>query len=122
MIFVMFTIGKIMNNRTRIIDIINTVFIAQIPLVIIVPLNKVPFVEDTLKTVSKIDPSTTQSLPIADLIFLSVYGFITILFLVYSFALIYNGFKTATNCKKWQQVVLFCFIVFLTISVSQIIL
>lgn len=122
LILVLFTLGKIINKRTRIIDIVNSVLFSQIPLILIIPINKLPFIENTLNAVSKIEPNKTQTLPITDLLLLTVYGFAIMLLLIYSFTLLYNGFKTATNIKKWQHIVIFCFITFLTIAASQIIL
>ena len=42
-----------------------------------------------------------------DLTIVLIFGLVSILLIVYSIALLANGFKTATNVKKWHHWLLF---------------
>ncbi|MPS74046.1 MAG: hypothetical protein E2590_13005 [Chryseobacterium sp.] len=120
-IIVLFILAKILNNKTRIIDIINTVLISAIPLIIIMPISGMSFLKNATQsiTASAGDPSQMETI---NLIIVSVFGLATLPFMIYSFVLYYNGFQTATNIKKWQQIVLFAVVSLILIIVSQTIL
>lgn len=119
-IAVIFILGKILNSKTRFIDILNTVLISQIPLIIIILVNELPFYKKALENHSE-NIGTPEKILFWDMAVLTFVGFISLSILIYSIVLYYNGFKTATNIKKWQHIVLFALISFLTTIVSQII-
>ncbi|MFL9833364.1 Yip1 family protein [Chryseobacterium terrae] len=119
-IAIIFILAKILNGKTRFIDILNTVLISQIPLMVMIPVNGLPFYKEAVEKISE-NINTPQNIPIGDMIMVTIWGFISLIFLIYSIVLYYNGFKTATNIKKWQHIVLFAFISILTTIVSQII-
>ncbi|PZU87811.1 MAG: hypothetical protein DI529_06490 [Chryseobacterium sp.] len=120
-IIVLFILAKSFNNKTRIIDIINTILISAIPLAIVPLITGLPFLKDATQSIAKSagDPSQVD---MANLILVTVFGLATLPLMIYSFVLLYNGFQTATNIKKWQQIVLFVIVVFVQIIVSQTIL
>lgn len=120
MIAVLFVLGKILYKKTRIIDIINTVLISQIPLIMILPFEKIEYTKDVTKRVIAYQDHPSGAFPILDFIFMFLTIAIAVGALVYSIVLFYNGFKTATNIKKWQHVTLFCIVTFLTVILCQI--
>lgn len=109
-IVVLFILGKILNRKTRIIDIINTVLISQLFLIIIQGIGKIPFLKQAGKNVIQYQSNHTGTFPFLDFLIMISLTVITITTLIYSITLYYNGFKTATNIKKWQHIVLFCFV------------
>ncbi|WP_312768872.1 YIP1 family protein [Epilithonimonas sp.] len=117
-IIVLYILALFLNNRTRIIDIINTVLISAIPLIIIMPISGMSFLKNATQSITKNvgDPSQIETI---NLILVTAFALATLPFMIYSFVLYYNGFKTATNIKKWQHVVLFVIASFILTIVSQ---
>ena len=120
MIAVLFVLGKILYKKTRIIDIINTVLISQIPLIIILPFQKIEYTKVVTKRVIAYQDHPSGAFPISDFTFMFLSIAIAVGAMIYSIVLFYNGFKTATNIKKWQHVTLFCIVTFLTVILCQI--
>ena len=96
----LFIVGKFINSKTRIIDIINTVLIASIPSTLLLAISEIPPFKRSMDTVQEIALTNPESLNSLDLIIILIFSFISIIFLIYSFVLIYKGFKTATNVKN----------------------
>ncbi|CAD7799639.1 hypothetical protein CHRY9390_00515 [Chryseobacterium aquaeductus] len=117
-LIVLFILGKIYNRKTRFIDIINTVLISQIPGLVIVIIGEIPFVENALEYTVTNTKNLNNTTPV-DLTILCFYIFINLLVAAYGMTLLYNGFKTATNIKNWKQIVLFAFVVIVTVTASQ---
>lgn len=117
-IIVLFILGKILNGKTRPIDIINTVLISQVPLVVILPVSGLPFYKAAMKSISENMPHP-ENIHFQNIAIVSIWGFATLIFLIYSVVLYYNGFRIATNIKKWQHIVLFAFISLVWTVVSQ---
>jgi len=120
-IIVLFLLALFFNNKTRIIDIINTVLVSSIPLIIIMPISGMSFLKNATLSITKSagDPSQIEMI---NLILVTAFGLATLPFMIYSFVLYYNGFQTATNIKKWQQIVLFAIVSLILTIVSQTIL
>ncbi|GGG61170.1 YIP1 family protein [Epilithonimonas arachidiradicis] len=120
-IIVLFIIAKFFNNKTRIIDIINTVLISAIPLILIMPISGMSFLKNATESITKSagDPNQVETI---NLIMVTAFALATLPFMIYSLVLYYNGFKTATNLKKWQHIVFFAVVSLIVIIVSQTIL
>lgn len=116
-----FGIGKIINKKTRFIDILNTVFIALIPLYISLFQNIDSFLLKETQNIEKAikDGSIyTESPPF---LFILV-GLIGLGFFVYYIYLLFTGFKTATNAKKiWHYVLFFVTLIVADILTSSLI-
>lgn len=122
-VLLLFGLGKILNKRTRLIDIANAVLVSQIPVLFTVISTKLFDIERLSEKISQ--TSAKDKIPdinILDLISLTVFAFANLILIIYSFTLLFNGFKTATNIKKWQQIVIFAFVTLLGILICQIIL
>lgn len=118
---ILFILGKILNGKTRIIDTINTILISQIPLVLMLPVNGLPFYKAATNSITE-NMTHPENISVQSWAIVSIWGFITLIFLIYSIVLYYNGFKTATNIKKWQHIVLFAFVSIVLTIISQTIL
>ncbi|MBX2952270.1 MAG: hypothetical protein KF870_07180 [Leadbetterella sp.] len=98
-----FLLGILMNRRTRFIDILNTVLIANVPLVALSLIQKLPFISNALEAVLRnpkdLDPVVVSALMLISLIVLPLT--------VLSFVLLYNGFKTTVHRKEWYHITLF---------------
>lgn len=120
-IIVLFILAKLLNNRTRIIDISNTVLISAIPLIIIMPISGISFMKNATESITKSVGNSNQ-IETINLIVVTAFALATLPFMIYCFVLYYNGFKTATNIKKWQHIVLFAVVSLILTIVSQTIL
>lgn len=107
-VIVLYALGKWLNAKTRLIDIINIALIVKIPLLLLAPLNINHWAhrqtENLLQSVS--DPYNLQFT--TDLsIFLAITSILAIATLVWVVILLYNGFKIATNFKGTKHTLLF---------------
>lgn len=119
-IIVLYILGIILYRKTRIIDIINTVLISQIPIILLLSTEKIRYIKTVGDRVRTYQENPTSAFPFLDFIIMMLVIFISIGSLIYSFVLFYNGFKTATNIKKWQHITLFCVVTFFTVVICQI--
>lgn len=120
-ITVLYIVAKLINNKSRIIDIANTVLISAIPLTIIMPVSGLGLLKNATANIEKSGGEANQ-IETLNLILLTAFGLATLPFLIYSFVLYYNGFQTATNIKRWQQIVLFAVVSLILTIVSQTVL
>ncbi|WP_347219128.1 YIP1 family protein [Chryseobacterium sp.] len=121
-IAILFILGKILNNKTRFIDIVNTVLISQLVLIVFQCIGKIPDIKGAGKNVIKYESDPSGTFPFLDFLIMISMTIISIATLIYSITLFYNGFKTATNIKKWQHVVLFCFVSLVSTLLCQILI
>lgn len=104
---VYFILGKIINRKTRLLDILNTVLISIAPLYLIFfqningyLYNEVYQIEEAIKSGGILNIKTS--------FFSVIISIIGILITIYFIYLLFVGFKTATNAKKiWQYVLFF---------------
>lgn len=93
--------GKIINKKTRVIDLLNTSFLSRIPIYILTLIINIPFVVDVnKKIVDQLDKIPNLDLHPSEIGTLIAVSLISIIVFVYVILLILNGFKTATNAKK----------------------
>lgn len=110
---VYFILGKIINNKTRLLDILNTVLISMAPLYVIFfeningyMYNEIQQIEEAIKSGGMVNIKTS--------IFSVIISVISILITIYFIYLLFVGFKTATNAKKIWHYVFFFAILFIT--------
>lgn len=119
--FSFFGIGKIINSKTRLIDIFNGICIASIPLYISLFQNINNFLTDEMnKLVEEMKNGNILNLsPSFLFLFISLLGFVFFIYYVY---LLFIGFKTATNAKKaWHYVLFFVTLIVMDLIVSFLI-
>lgn len=121
-IAVLFILGKILNSKTRFIDIVNTVLISQLVLVFLQATDKLSFVKESQERLIAHQTRPSDPLPVLDIGVTMAMASFAIIILIYSITLYYNGFKTATNIKKWQHIVVFAAVSMIMILVCQILL
>ena len=101
--------GIIINKKTRLIDILNAVLIARLPYCISPLANPEVISKGVTDKLAHIDPAkpVLPDFSGMDITALTVMGIVSIGTLVWYMALLYNGYKTATNGKKANHIVLF---------------
>lgn len=117
----LFIIGKIINKKTRFIDILSSVLISLIPIYISFFENVNGFLtNETTKIENAVKEGTiyTQTPPIL----LIIVGFISFCFFIYYIYLLFVGFKTATNAKKtWHYLLFFVILIAIDLLTSGLI-
>lgn len=99
----LYGIGIAVNRRTRIVDALNISLTFRLPLYLMsltIPIQK-PIL-DKLPDVKEWEHFKPSGI---DMALLTAMGFISIAALIYAVVLLVNGFKTATNSKKWYHIV-----------------
>src|SRR5690554_5012534 len=100
---VFFTFGKIINPKTRSIDVLNASLISRIPIYLISLSNIDGIINRATQNIlDKIDFDNLQNLPqfeMSDLIITMIFALFSVTFLLWMIALFWNGFRVATNTK-----------------------
>jgi hypothetical protein len=115
--------AQFINRKIRIVDLLSAVIIARIPFYILPLFNCTGWmsqlgaeVEEQLKAGKQI---TWVPGP-GELVLIIVFALVMILLLVWAIALLYNGYRVATNAKGAKAVVLFIAALLLAEIVSKI--
>jgi len=99
----LFIAGKIINSKTRAVDIATPILIAKIPYYILLLFNINDFIySETSLLLQKVNPENPSKIPNIDPKALAVimpFALLSIVFLIWFIVLLYYGFKTATNSK-----------------------
>ena len=118
----LYILGKIINKRTRIIDIVNVVLISRIAYYIVFITDFIPIVNNNMEKVLK--GVTTNNLAVlqetSTMIVVLIVAFVAIFFICVMFYYLYIGFKTVTNLKTIQQTFAFIGTVLLIIIFTSI--
>lgn len=121
-IVLLYILGKIINKRTRIIDILNVVLISRIAYYIVFITDFIPIVNKNMEKVLK--GVTTNNLAVlqetSTMIVVLIVAFVAIFFICVMFYYLYIGFKTVTNLKTIQQTFAFIGTVLLIIIFTSI--
>lgn len=124
---VFFVFGKIINPKTRAIDILNASLIARIPIYLISlgniggTINKA-----TQNILNQIDfdnlhnPHNPPKFEMLDLVITLFFAIFSIAMLVWMIALFWNGFRIATNTKGTRNVILFIVLFVLAYIISKV--
>lgn len=119
----LFAFGKMINSKTRFIDILNSSFMFRIPFYVSALLTSFPSVknveEEVMKNINSLDKINLQPL---DLIGIFIISTLLIVLLIYAITLLFHGFKTATNAKKTIHYVVFGIIILIAEIISKLIL
>lgn len=101
-------LGKFINPKTRIVDILNAVLISRVAIYIVALFtNNTRMEEINTRIIENIENPEKMNLQGSDMAILSAYAVVSLLMLAYFVTLLVFGFKTATNLKKWQHWLLF---------------
>lgn len=121
----LFTLGKIRNSKTRLIDIFTASLIARTPYYILPFFNwNDRILNESNKIMEQfmtIQPGAVPQFEAAQMLTLLVFAIVSILFLVWFIFLLYQGYKVATNAKGAVEVVLFGITLLLAEIASKII-
>ena len=102
------------------VDVLSTILLARLPFYLL-PLinigNKISNTREKIRTTT--NPHDVSFAP-SEVIYLIILSILTIVFLVWHIALLYNGFKVATNLKTVSQIILFAVAILIAEIISKI--
>lgn len=118
-------LGKVLNRKTRFIDVLVTVLISRIPIY----LSSLSNIGDFLNSYSKKviesfvnNGGTSSQIEAKDLIIVTIIGVIVIPFIIWMIVLLWNGFKTATNSKTIKSVLFFIKVIIASELLSKLLI
>ncbi|HLV52055.1 MAG TPA: YIP1 family protein [Flavobacterium sp.] len=118
-----FVFGKIINPKTRAIDMLNVSMICRIPMYLVVLGNIGGYLERaTQSMLNGIDLDNLQNIPqfeMLDLFVILIFSVVSIGFLVWMIVLLWKGFKTATNTKRTRDIIIFIMLFILAEVLSK---
>lgn len=104
-------LGKIINRKTRIIDILNIALGYRIPIYFISLTANIPLLDNLTKKIESTEGNLAElKFDWLELTALLAVSSVMIAALMYAIVLLVNGFRTATNLKKWQYYLGFVFV------------
>jgi len=114
----MYFAGFYRNKKTRLIDIFNTVLIARVPFYFLTLFN----VTNALSVDANLPIDEITEFAMSNLLLLIPMTVFMILIVVWMLALLYNGYKIATNAKGNNSIILFIVALFAAEIISKLII
>ena len=120
----LFIAGKIVNPKTRLIDILNASLIARLPYYLISLANINGYMADLSKRMLGLATQQPEALQInpLDITAILIFAFASLLLLIYYLYLLYKGYQVATNAKGALPIGLFIIAVILAEVISKLII
>lgn len=119
-VVVLFILGRLINRKTRLIDIVNTILVSQsLNAVLLFVMKITDFRKQQESILNQVKNDGNLQLNFVESLGFLIFTGITLIGVICSFVLFYNGFKTAVNLKKTQHIVIFTVISFVTIILTQ---
>ncbi|HEX7754425.1 MAG TPA: YIP1 family protein [Niabella sp.] len=116
-------LGKVINPKTRTIDVLSATLIHRIPLTIGILIIQLPFIKAaTANILQALKNNTLQKLPVSTLWVSTLTSLLLLAFFVYAIVLLFNGFKTAAHAKKTSHYVLFALVLIIAEIIYRLLL
>ena len=116
----LFINGKLINSKTRFVDVLNASLLARIPFYILPFFNFNNVMYDVSnRTYSIIVAGSFNAISTPDMILLMLFSFVAICTLIWFSVLLWNGFKVATNARGIKNILLFIFTILVAEVVSK---
>lgn len=103
----LFAAAKQINAKTRHIDIFCAVLISRLPFYLMAPFNNGGRVYEAMERIKEMALHNDMNINPGDMLILILMGFTSLLFLVWFFVLLWNGYKVACNAKGSKPVFFF---------------
>ncbi|HRZ31403.1 MAG TPA: hypothetical protein P5188_03755 [Flavobacterium sp.] len=116
----LFINGKLINSKTRFVDVLNASLLARIPFYILPFFNFNNVMYDVSnRTYDIMVAGSFNAISTPDIILLMLFSFVAICTLIWFSVLLWNGFKVATNAKGIKNIILFIFTILVAEVVSK---
>ncbi len=120
----LFISGKIVNKKTRLIDVFNASLIARLPYYLISFANINGYMGSLSQRLLNFTTEKPELLPIegTDLIIILIFAFLSLILLIYYLYLLYKGYQVATNAKGALPIILFIVAILFAEGISKYII
>jgi hypothetical protein len=120
---VLIGLGKYFNPKTRIVDVVAATTIARTPIYLLTIFN----VNNSIFNISQRLLLATQAqkievIAIADLVIILFFATVSMAAIAWFFIILWNGFKTATNAKGIQKIVVFVIAVIIAEIINKVLI
>ncbi|RKO71522.1 hypothetical protein D7322_12250 [Sphingobacterium puteale] len=115
-LILLYAVGRMLNHRTRIIDVLNVILIAPFPLYLVLLLGKLLNQDEFTKQIDealKNGDHTLSTIDKGQMILFAVFGILALFLLFYQFYLLVKGMNVAVNNKKIWISILFVALYFI---------
>jgi hypothetical protein len=126
----LFLLGQYINRKTRLIDLLIAFLISRIPYFVLPLFNINSYMRGITEEITRSIGQEATGNPMSydfhmgpmDTFLIMVFGVLSILAMIWSITLLYNGFKTATNAKTVGHKVLFALALILAEVLSKVVI
>lgn len=120
-ILLLFGLGRYINSKTRLIDIINTILVSRIPFYLLPLFNLSGIISRASGLLIALSQNqiSVQDIPQFTFVFFIVFAFFTLIAIVWVVTLLFNGFKTACNSKTTLHHIIFAISILLSEVISK---
>jgi hypothetical protein len=121
----LFFIGRLINKKTRFIDIISAILISKMPYYFLLFQNINNFSYQIIDKISKsllTHNYSLETISSTEISFLIISAILGLAFVAWSMMLLFNGFKIATNAKNTKPILLFIGVIILSEIISKILI
>ena len=119
-IVIFFVYGKIINKRTRLIDVVNPIFISQFIVILLLLISEIPLIKNAQKEIMASVENQSYEIDTISVVIITIYSFVSLAITAYGIAILFNGFRTATNMKDWRHIVIFAVLLLTTMLTMQL--
>ena len=120
----LFICGKIVNKKTRLIDVFNVSLIARFPYYLISFANINDYMYNLSQRILNFVTEKPEQIDIngLDMIAILIFSLISIILLIYYLYLLYKGYQVATNAKGALPIILFIVAILFAEGISKYII
>ena len=120
----LYILGYSINKKTRWIDVLITVIIAKIPFYLLPFLNFNNGISVASNKIIQSLTSTVENLNLTsnEIVLLVISSILSLLALVWSVILLFNGYKTATNSKEIKHTLFFIVVLIISEFLSKVVI
>lgn len=119
-VLVFFVFGKLINKRTRLIDVVNPIFISQFIVILLLLISEIPLIKNSQRQILASVQDQSFDLDTFSLLVIIINSFLSLAITAYGMAIFFNGFKTATNMKDWRHIVIFVVLLIILMITMQL--
>ena len=115
-------VGKIINKKTRVIDVLNVALIYRIPIYLTTLIVGNSYFKNISDELTKNISEGNLNIDAASYAIIIISSMVLIPILIYSIVLLVNGFKTAVHVKRWQNYIAFTIMLIAAELISKILI
>ena len=122
-LLLLYSATLLVNTKTRFIDVLSTTLVSRIPMYLLPLFNIGNWMDNAAKSItSHVKNGEMGEVSFFSIAILLVIGILSLAFVVWHVALLYNGYKVASNAKGIKPVILFILVLLFAEIATKIII